>query len=166
MSRAAYIPDVFDSGAFLFPQPEYHGVELISNGDFSNGLNGWTLSGSPAVVGSVLQGGQMYGTDRISQIIAVTALSKLELEVRATKGGSVGWVVVDLFLRNAAGSVVENVILGYPSTAAGFITFDRGGWQLGKAAFNVPSDVVEAEVRLSVNGKGDAIDYVSLREMG
>ena len=47
MSRAAYIPDVFNSGAFLFPQPEPGVVawsEFMTEEE-SNALSYWNVSG-------------------------------------------------------------------------------------------------------------------------
>ncbi len=43
MSRAAYIPDLLGAG---IPDAGSSGVEIIENGDFSNGLTGWSADPS------------------------------------------------------------------------------------------------------------------------
>ena len=45
------VPSMYGDG-ILYSGPSAYGSELVTNGDFSDGLNGWTLSTSPPTLNS------------------------------------------------------------------------------------------------------------------
>lgn len=137
MSRAAYIPDVFDSGAFVLPQRSRR--ELFNNGDFSDGLSGWVVGyGVPVIQSGYLKGDG--GNAKISQTVVGISGQYLKIECELGAYGSQrDYADIYVLWRNSANGYEQRV-----NVSAQYM--ESEAWTVLTVRKEIPEDVDEFDI--------------------